>query len=128
MASLAVQPTADSYVRGGTYAAKNYGSSSHLQIKKSPSNLTYDQKAFLTFDLPGFVAGSFPVTLRLYVSSVWVSWPQAITISRLRSDATWVESGTNGITYSTFDSSLIDMKGNTFTITKDNQYSWIEAD
>lgn len=46
-------PTDDSYVRGGSYANANYGSTKDVQAKNKGINNTYTRESFFKFDLTG---------------------------------------------------------------------------
>ncbi len=55
----AIEAAADAYVRGGVYAATNYGGQNRLIVKED-GNPDYDRIAFLRFDLAG-LAGTGPI-------------------------------------------------------------------
>ncbi|PYV36407.1 MAG: hypothetical protein DMG06_30800, partial [Acidobacteria bacterium] len=63
-------PVADAYIRGGTYASQNFGTS--ISLFEKNSNLdSYDRRAFLRFDLSSITSTSIAsAILKLYVSSL----------------------------------------------------------
>lgn len=101
-------PTADTYVRDGSYAGTNYGTSNDLSVKTGPTD--YTRYAYLKFDLSSFTAPVLSAKLRLYgqrSNTVDSSLQFAV---REVSDTSWTETGLNysnrpslGSTLATFD-------------------------
>ncbi len=58
-----LNPTADAYVRTGTFSGNNYGSDNNLVVKNSPSD-DYYREAYLKFNLSG-ISNITSATLRL---------------------------------------------------------------
>ncbi|OCT11483.1 hypothetical protein A8709_07385 [Paenibacillus pectinilyticus] len=56
-------PIADAYVRDGSYAANNYGTTSILSVKSETSS--YNRKAYMKFDVSGYASIS-SAKLRMY--------------------------------------------------------------
>lgn len=68
---LSALPTADAYVRDGTYASTNYGTATSLVIKNSTSG--YNRTSYLRFDLSSFSSPVSEAKIRLvptYVGAV----------------------------------------------------------
>ncbi len=89
--SLTLTPVADAYVRSGTYANTNYGSSGQLVTKNSVAG--YTRHSFVKFDL-GTLSGSVATAkLRLYGSRAGknVSAESCYAVS----DTSWTEKGIN---------------------------------
>ncbi|MCI4670669.1 MAG: DNRLRE domain-containing protein [Bacteroidia bacterium] len=63
-----LSPIADAYVRGGSFASDNFGSSDILALQSS-SSPDDEQSSFLKFDLKGINANVTKATLRLKVDS-----------------------------------------------------------
>jgi hypothetical protein len=60
---IELRPSGDTYVRGGRYASKNYGTTTQLLVRRSSkADTTYE--SYLSFDIGGVTAGR-PVVLRL---------------------------------------------------------------
>lgn len=55
-----LNPVADSYVRGGTYANTNYGTDASLQVKYA-TDASFTRESYLRFDLTA-LASSAPFT------------------------------------------------------------------
>src|SRR5262249_28025531 len=64
-----LNPTKDSYVRSGTYAGTNFGTSLDLILKGNNSTSNYARNDWLTFGLGGYT-NITSAKLRLYVKSV----------------------------------------------------------
>lgn len=78
-------PTADTYVRNGTYASKNYGSATSMEVKESTISGNY-RLAFLKFDITGITSIS-SAKLRLYFSG-----GSSSNVSIHPVSSTWTES------------------------------------
>lgn len=84
-----VEPTADTYIRDGTYASTNYGANTALVTKKSTSG--YNRESYLKFDLSALSAPVSKATVHLvpsYVGSATTTNAVAVTTT-----STWTESG-----------------------------------
>lgn len=66
--SANLSPTADAYVRDGTYANNNFGSASTMAVKTEVLN--YDRNALMKFDLSGINGRIASATLRLTTATV----------------------------------------------------------
>ncbi len=75
--NITVGPTADAYVRDGTYANTNYGTATVLTVKCDATG--YNRKSYLTFDTSSASTVN-TATLRLYVSGVNTSATRTITV------------------------------------------------
>jgi hypothetical protein len=61
-----LSPLADAYVRGGTFAAANYGTASDLQSKTVAGNAQYTRHAYLKFDVGAVSSAITNAKLRLF--------------------------------------------------------------
>lgn len=86
---LSMEPTADAYVRDGTYASINYGTANVLVTKKSTSS--YNRDSFLMFDLTAFSAPVSKATVHLVPTSVGST--ATTNTAALTTTASWTESG-----------------------------------
>jgi hypothetical protein len=86
-------PTADTFVRGGTYELDNYGTLTELVVKDGPdtSNL-YDRRAYLKFSLSGVSGTVSRALLHLHVSSVQTG-ATSVPIKLTATGDSWTESG-----------------------------------
>jgi glucose/arabinose dehydrogenase len=75
--ATATRPAADAYVRGGTYAAQNFGTATALYVKNSSTADTMRQ-AFLRFPLAGTGVGRAILRLRGALSSGTSDVPIAV--------------------------------------------------
>jgi len=85
-------PTADAYVRNGSYAGTNYGSDTGMQVKSDASG--YARKSYVKFDyaaLGGSGSGAASAKLRLFVDTV--NTDASRTISVYGTAKTWSETG-----------------------------------
>lgn len=80
-------PAADAYVRNGTYAAKNYGTTSNMAVKGTKAT-NYARSAFLRFNIP-LATGT--AVLRLYGRNAEGTAPVTITAYGTSDD--WSETG-----------------------------------
>ncbi len=84
------QPVADAFVRGGTFAGNNYGSSASLEVKQGTQS-NYFRRTYVKFDLTSSNQTNVGnAKLRLYASSV--GNPHTITAYEVSSDS-WTEGG-----------------------------------
>jgi len=82
-------PVADAYVRGGSYAANNFGTSLTLDLKDDP-NASYNREAYVRFNASGLT--NTPLTM-LWLMPVSAGTPApGLTIETLTNDS-WTESG-----------------------------------
>jgi hypothetical protein len=90
---VTLNPTADAYVRSGTFAGNNFGTATSLPVKVSASPADdFNREIYLKFDLSG-VTSVRTATLRLYGSS---SAPEVVTTDLYSSSNTsWTETGLN---------------------------------
>jgi hypothetical protein len=82
-------PIADSFVRGGADASRNFGSSRNLEVKDASSE-TYDRRTFLRFDLRSGASSAASAFLRMYVSGLPNGQPVSVCAFGVSSD-TWTE-------------------------------------
>jgi len=83
---------ADSYVRDGSYAAKNFGSSATLDAK-TVNYSSYTRQIFLKFDLSALTSGSNHVKLRLFGGhTTGASSSTTESVHGVNSDS-WTEAG-----------------------------------
>ncbi|MBF9069669.1 polysaccharide lyase family 8 super-sandwich domain-containing protein [Streptacidiphilus fuscans] len=87
--------TADTYVRDGSYASTNYGTSTTLQVKNAnASNTGYDRIALLKFDTTG-VSGTVARAVLWLNGSVQDSGGNQTTLQAFATSAdSWSETGT----------------------------------
>ena len=83
-------PVADTFVRGGGDASRNYGSSRNLETKDA-SNEGFDRRTFLQFDLRSGGSGASSAILRLHVSGLPNGVPVSVCAFGVSSDS-WTES------------------------------------
>lgn len=84
-------PVADAYVRGGSYANNNFGTSLTLDLKEDP-NASFNREAYVQFKVDGLT--NSPLTL-LWLMPLAVGTPvPGLTIETLANDS-WTESGIN---------------------------------
>ncbi len=81
-------PTADSYVRGGTNAATNYGSDAIVEVKKTVGD-EYTRRAFLKFDVSSLSGVAPSAVLSLSVDTAVDCTLQVFAID----DDSWTEGG-----------------------------------
>lgn len=85
-----LNPVADAYVRGGSYADVNYGTESTLWVKTHASNDDYTRESALRFDVSGITGNISEAKLRLYVNSA--SGASVHSVYLVNND-NWTESG-----------------------------------
>lgn len=88
--NIVLSPTADAYVRDGTYATTNFGTATTLVVKQD-TNVGYNRKSFLMFDLTGIPSTS-RTTLKLYGNYATSGGSSAVRCWYVASNA-WTESG-----------------------------------
>jgi hypothetical protein len=84
----------DAYVRSGSYASTNYGSSTALEVKDNPTG--YGRKAFMKFDL-GTLSGSDITAVKLKVYGAMtdsVGSASTVGIYEVQNDS-WTEAALN---------------------------------
>lgn len=83
-------PSADAYVRDGSYASANYGTAADLMVKSDASG--YARKTYLKFSFSSFAGSSAAsAKLRLYVSGV--NTDALRTLKVYGTDEAWTETG-----------------------------------
>ncbi|HKR05000.1 MAG TPA: choice-of-anchor B family protein [Bacteroidia bacterium] len=90
--STAVNPVADAYVRSGSFANTNYGSSLSLQAKKADSGTDVYREIYLRFNIADMDSNVSNATLRLYGKMNTSFTPSADVTVRDVSNQTWQES------------------------------------
>jgi hypothetical protein len=84
------QPSADAYVRDGSYAGTNYGSDSVMFVKSDASG--YNRKAYVKFNYSSLSGSSVSsAKLRVFINSVNTS--PLRTIKVYGTDESWTETG-----------------------------------
>ncbi|HSI07994.1 MAG TPA: DNRLRE domain-containing protein [Rariglobus sp.] len=94
-----LSPTADAFVRSGTYASLNYGAATTLSLKLTTPGDDWNRDAYLSFDLSGITAPIATAKLRLYGGS-GVSGASASVYGLAAPTTSWTEGtgGNNGAT------------------------------
>ena len=94
-----LSPTADAFVRSGTYASLNYGAATNLSLKLTTPGDDWNRESYLSFDLSGVTAPIATAKLRLYGSS-GVSGASASVYGLSSPTTSWTEGsgGNNGAT------------------------------
>ena len=90
---VSLAPTADSFVRSGSYASQNYGEESNLLVKAS-SNSDYTRQSYLRFDLSSLSSNADRVNLVLSVTDTQGTATLPVELHRLGNDS-WSETGIN---------------------------------
>jgi subtilisin family serine protease len=92
VSSVHLSPTADAYVRDGTYATQNFGTATSLVVK-STSSVGTNRTSYLRFPLTGVSGNVSSAKLRLYGSRTAAT---AVTDSAYAvTNNTWTETGIN---------------------------------
>jgi hypothetical protein len=87
---VTLNPTADAYVRGGTYAATNFGTTADLYVKTAPeADGLYTRRAYLKFSVAG-MSGIQNAVVRLYAGT---ATPFSVKVNQT-TDA-WTETAIN---------------------------------
>lgn len=84
------EATADAYVRDGTYADTNYGTSTDLVVKHQPTAIGYNRQAFLRFPMPADPGDIGKATLLLTLTGL--SDPGAMNRVHVFTGSAWDES------------------------------------
>jgi hypothetical protein len=88
--TVTLNPTADAYVRGGTYAATNYGTTVDLLVKSAPeTDGLYTRKAYMQFNVAG-ITGVQNAVVRLYAGTV-----AAFSVKVNETTDAWTETAIN---------------------------------
>lgn len=87
-----LSPTADAYVRDGTYAANNYGTATTISVKNEVLN--YDRNGYLKFDLSSVNGKVASAKLKLVPTTIG-SAPNMVHNLYLTATDSWSESGIN---------------------------------
>jgi hypothetical protein len=88
--TITINPTADAYVRGGTYAATNYGTTVDLLVKSAPeTDGLYTRKAYMQFNVAG-MTGVQNAIVRLYIGTI-----AAFTVKVNETTDAWTETAIN---------------------------------
>lgn len=93
--ALTVNPSADAYIRGGSYDSTNFGTATELQTKSEASD-TWIRESYLKFDFGSFTgAAASSAKLRVQVASSGTDVTHDIGAYSV-TDESWTE---NGITW-----------------------------
>jgi hypothetical protein len=118
-----LSPTADAYVRDGASASTNFGTATELQVQAS-ATAGSNRESHLRFDLQT-VTGIVRAKLRLYGKLSDTSGVNVPLAAYSVANTTWIESGSNSMTWNT--KSPTGTLLSTTTIT-DNVARWYEFD
>jgi glucuronoarabinoxylan endo-1,4-beta-xylanase len=66
--TIDINPAKDAFVRGGAYAATNYGTNVALEVKNQAADLSYTRQTYINFSLAGFTGTVNTASLQLYRS------------------------------------------------------------
>ncbi|MEN0053882.1 MAG: DNRLRE domain-containing protein [Mucilaginibacter sp.] len=88
-----LQPTADAFVRNGTFATANYGSDATLVVKGSNS-VNYARKSYLKFALGSSITSVTSARLRVYGLNIDNATAVKLSCYAVDSD-NWTEAGIN---------------------------------
>ena len=86
-------PTADAYVRDGSYATTNYGSTTDLDVKNTGTGTGYNRRSFLKFDLSGLAATPRRAMLWVRGATSDSAGTQATVTGYAVSSDSWTETG-----------------------------------
>jgi hypothetical protein len=89
--STALATTADSFVRGGSLAGSNFGTSTGLQVKLNTSDDTLTRETYLQYDL-STVGAVNSAKIRLYGNFASTA-SSNVNVSAYGTSASWTESG-----------------------------------
>lgn len=113
----------DSFVRGGTYANDNYGSSDTMSVKLRASNASYDREGYVKFNLSSISGNISSATLKLYVTNIHSNTTSYRLEARgLQNDA-WSETTINAANQPTEAGTLI----GTATVNQKDAYVSFDA-
>jgi hypothetical protein len=88
--TVTLNPTADAYVRGGTYAAANFGTTADLYVKTAPeTDGLYTRKAYLKYSVAG-MTGVQNAVVRLYAGTA-----AAFSVKVNETTDAWTETAIN---------------------------------
>jgi hyaluronate lyase len=87
----ALSPTADTYVRDGSYAATNYGGTTILAVKNSSTG--YNRRSFLKFDVSTLPGTPTRVVLWVRGNTADAAGTQTTLTGYAVSDDSWTETG-----------------------------------
>ncbi|PSM30854.1 DNRLRE domain-containing protein [Haliangium sp. UPWRP_2] len=91
-ATITLLPIADTYARGGSYAAQNFGTAIELIVREAAGQ-DNDRQAFLKFDTGGFDGTVTSAKLRMYSSWGGSSSNSVTTHAHAVADLSWTETG-----------------------------------
>ncbi|HKR07072.1 MAG TPA: PQQ-dependent sugar dehydrogenase [Bacteroidia bacterium] len=116
------EPLADSYVRSGTNANTNYGTSTLLQARKAANTSNNDQRIYLRFSLANIGTSIGNAKLRLY-GNMNASTPPSVNVDvRNSNNLTWQE---NTLTYNNMPAPQSTVYGTkTISGTTAQYYEW----
>ncbi|WP_164821502.1 polysaccharide lyase family 8 super-sandwich domain-containing protein [Paenibacillus koleovorans] len=80
----------DAFVRNGSYATLNYGSSATLETKSDPA-AGYNRESYIKFDLASITGSIQSAKIHVYITSAGAIAPNQIV--ELVSDNSWTENG-----------------------------------
>ncbi|MBD2846322.1 DNRLRE domain-containing protein [Paenibacillus sp. IB182496] len=86
-----LEPMADAYVRGGSYADQNYGAGTSLLMKQETSE-SFTRESFMTFDLSSVAGPVESASLRLYGTVADTAGDTAM-LGVYEASGAWEESG-----------------------------------
>ncbi|MBA2945893.1 polysaccharide lyase family 8 super-sandwich domain-containing protein [Streptomyces himalayensis] len=89
--SRSLAPTADAYVRDGSYAATNYGTDTTLVVKNTTAG--YARRSFLKFDVSGLPAAPRRAVLWVYGRTADNGGTQSTVSAYSASNDSWTETG-----------------------------------
>jgi len=87
--SIRVTPQADTFVRGGSFAAQNYGGATSLTVKRD-ANADYHREGLMRFDLSGIAGDIESAKLFLYVGVNDTAGTETL-LSAYAADGEWEE-------------------------------------
>jgi hypothetical protein len=118
--STVLTPTADTYVRDGTYANTNFGTTSTLQVKTT-SNTGFNRNAYFAFNLNG-VSSISRATLRICVDT---NDGTKVPLDVFTSTPLWSEDKMNWNNQPGFSTSPLNLAS---VLVNGTQYIWYEFD
>ncbi|NEW09765.1 DNRLRE domain-containing protein [Paenibacillus sp. SYP-B3998] len=92
---ITLTATADSSVRGGTYAGDNYGSLTTMSVKLRASNASYDRKGYVKFNTSAFSGNVSSAILKLYVTNIHSNTTSYTLEAKGINDDVWTEATIN---------------------------------
>lgn len=115
--------SADAYVRGGTFAANNYGTATLLEAKRDQNNDSYTRQSFFKFDISGISGNVTEAKLRVYAYLHNNDNTNVSIDAHGVSDSSWTEAGLTWNNAPTAGATVLD----TATIVDTNP-AWYEWD